>query len=170
MKKLLIAGVLPVLLSACITPYKDPRSPEKMRQDLTAAVDALAGTYEVVDSRLDHDKVDRIVVARLGNLPILMFYKNGGKDLVLNTGTAICTGYVVGKEPAIRKSVYCTYSHPTYRDVYFNLSSVTNPETIKYPGLLGLTTDTMVVTEGFLLKLRGSSRNEIVFALRRVAD
>lgn len=141
-----------------------------MRQDLTTAVDALAGTYEVVDSRLDHDKVDRIVVDRLGNLPILMFYKNGGKDLVLNTGTAMCTGYVVGEEPAIRKSVYCTYAHPTYKDVYFRLYNVTNPETIKYQGLLGMMTDTMVVTEGVLLKFRGSSRNELTFALRRVAD
>ncbi|MDQ8951820.1 hypothetical protein RFH42_02470 [Acinetobacter rudis] len=56
MKKSIIILSLAFTLSACVTPYKDPRSPDVQKNQLIKSLNELVGNYKVVDSRNDDYK------------------------------------------------------------------------------------------------------------------
>lgn len=104
-------------LSACATPYKDPRSPEAQKNQLTSSLNELVGDYDVVDSRNDDRRgVTEVSVSNVDNM-MLVKLKGGESDMWLDADS--CTGHYKDAEWAGNKDVVVLcFSESTSVGVY----------------------------------------------------
>jgi len=116
MKIKMTALVLVGALSACATPYKDPRTAAELSEDVAASLNQLIGEYEVVDARNDNFAQSAAVsVDGEGRSVNVMMALRNGSIFVLNGND--CSGAFNRKDNAGSLSCY----QPTSDIIYFSI-------------------------------------------------
>lgn len=128
MKKFLLAPLLPIMLSACISMPQDTRTPARQQEDLSQVSADLSGDYDVVDSRKDDLKLVSMTVKVRGSEVLFIGNQKNGNNF-LATG-ADCRGYRRDKWEA----VFCNKIPEGFNYIGFDL--IDKPRTVKDGALL----------------------------------
>ena len=80
-----IVGTI-ALLSACVTPYQDPRSPEEKAEQFTKSMEVLWGDYRVLDSRNNNQKFVDVSIQKSGDSVFAEFIDAQGRVMTINGG------------------------------------------------------------------------------------
>lgn len=120
-KRTITSIFLTISLFGCVT-YQDPRSPEQQKADFDSASSQLAGTYDVIESRLDDHRgyVSVIASKTPGGFNIVLI---GPKDERTTLNGESCKGW--GKKSA---SIMCDAASPRS---YFVLDKIEKDFTVK---------------------------------------
>ncbi|WP_296650803.1 hypothetical protein [Paraburkholderia sp.] len=137
-----------VSLVGCIG-VNDSRTVEQKQSDLRAATDALVGTYEVVDSRLNNLHVTNVVVRKtIGSYGPNVTLMNQDFQSAVFHGSKACNGYVV--KGGAYAAVMC--ETPAYDVNFYDLDLVTYANrTIKNGGIIKAFPDMTVPPGNFVL-------------------
>lgn len=114
MKKLMILLSLVFALSACVTPYKDPRPPEVQKNQLIKSLNELIGNYKISDSRNDDYKnLSLFKVTNENNQMNIMILSSKNELSRLNGKDCI------GRYKEQEKDVFVICSKPSANVSYF---------------------------------------------------
>ncbi|WP_175049150.1 hypothetical protein [Paraburkholderia sediminicola] len=136
-------------LFGCVT-FHDSRPVEQQQSDLRAATDALVGTYEVVDSRMNNRHFTSVVVGKsTGAYGPDVTMMDAASQAAVMRGSKKCRGYVV--QARSYASVMC--DAPAYGVNFYSFGSVTDlDQTVKDGGVIKLFPDMKVPPGDFLLE------------------
>lgn len=144
-----IAAVCAALSLPGCASFHDARTVEQQQSDLRAATEALAGTYEVVDSRRNDHHFTSVVVRK----PLLSTYgpdvamMNAASGSAVLRGSKKCRGYT--SKDRSYASVMC--DDPAYGINFYTLGPATDSNrTVKDGGIIKMFAD-MTVPAGDLL-------------------
>ncbi|WCM23965.1 hypothetical protein NDK50_24290 [Paraburkholderia bryophila] len=136
-------------LFGCVS-FHDSRPIEQQQADLRAATDALAGTYEVVDSRLNSGHFTSVVVRKtIGSYGPNVSMMNAASQAAVLYGSRKCRGYVI--QARSYASVMCDAPAPGIN--FYSLGSLPDLDrTVKDGGVIKLFPDMTVPPGDFLLE------------------
>ena len=141
-----------VMLSACITPYKDPRPPEVQKAELTTVLRELNGEYTVIDSRND-DRNEYTTLKVIAGDEAMILRLSGKKDNELWIGGSNCIGRSKSEEDQF--SMVCNGSSGVN---YFYLEKLSSERKVTDGALISRFKPMVVESKNYLLSFWSINR------------
>jgi hypothetical protein len=142
--------LIPVImvLSACVTPYKDPRSPDEQKAGFENASKVLVGKYRVVDTRHHYQAASEIEILQMNQTIMVRFLDKN------NTGSYMVGVQCMGFYHEDRGlGLFC--DTPKQDVSFFNIEKELQPRTIKSGALIATFAPLNVGSGQYLLSMSG---------------